>query len=190
MASRERQLGRKGEIAPPRPRGFRGRPHYAEDLIELIHFVPPWEEGVAEQHLSKHASHRPHIDCRGVTRSTEKKLRGAIPKSDHDRGVRPQRMGEVPSETEVTYFESALLSEEEIGCLEVTVEDPVGMKIRNGSQEITEHVLDLPVRKGRALGKEGLELVLHILHYHEHLVGGITSDHLDYPHYVLMLESP
>lgn len=115
----------------------------AEDLEDLVDFGVTGEERLARGHLGEDAANGPHVDAGGVLATTEENFRGAVPESDDFVGVGAKRHTESASETEISQLEVALLVDEQVLWLQVTVQNAVGVAVAGALQQLQSELLDL-----------------------------------------------
>ena len=89
------------------------------------------EKRLAVAHLREYATDRPHVDSHLVATGAEKNLGGAVPKRDDLVGVGARRYAERAGEAKVGQFQVALLVDEKVLRLKVTVQDTVRVAKRD-----------------------------------------------------------
>lgn len=102
------------------------------------------EQWLAAQHLSQYAAHTPHINGLGVFLECQHNLRGTVPASGHifrhEARVVVGR-GSRAGQTEITHFQITVGVEQQIGGLEITVQDVGGVHGLEGTQCLVDKVL-------------------------------------------------
>lgn len=137
------ETGRVGEFPKPRPRLLGGHAAELKDLSQLFHFVVTLEQGLPVDELAKDAAHAPHVDGGVVGRGPEDELRRAVPERDDELGEsRGRWVADISRHAKVGNLELAAVVEEEVGRLEVPVEDPVFVQVRDSGRELEEETLD------------------------------------------------
>mmetsp|Transcript_36102 Transcript_36102/g.93777 ORF Transcript_36102/g.93777 Transcript_36102/m.93777 type:complete len:558 (-) Transcript_36102:101-1774(-) len=131
------------ELAHVGPRGLVGGAQHAEDVEDLVDLAVAGEERAAADHLRKDAADGPDVNRRGVVLGAQEDLGRAVPQRDHLVGVRAHGDAEGAREAKVRQLEQVLpLVDEEVLRLEVAVQDPVGMAVRNARHHLVQVVLD------------------------------------------------
>lgn len=150
--------------------GRRGRPEHLEDEQQLVAVVLAREEGLAEVHLRENAADRPHVDCLGVLGQREHDLRGAVPARGHVlreigvllRGRAVARVCFEARKTEVADLEVALLVDQEVGRLEVAVDDAAAVEVLDALEQLVQHVGHVVVAE--VVGADdGVQVRVHVL---------------------------
>ena len=126
-----------------RPVGLSGSTQDAEDLEDFIDLGVAGEERLAGGHLGEDAADGPHVDTSGVLATTEKDLRCAVPESDDFVCVGTERDTECAGQTEISQLQVALLVDEQVLRLEITVQDAVGVAVAGSFEELEREFLDL-----------------------------------------------
>lgn len=126
-----------------RPVGLSGSTQDAEDLEDFIDLGVAGEERLAGGHLGEDAADGPHVDTSGVLATTEKDLRCAVPESDDFVCVGTERDTECAGQTEIGQLQVALLVDEQVLRLEVTVQHAVGVAVAGSLKELEREFLDL-----------------------------------------------
>ena len=126
-----------------RPVGLSGSAQDAEDLEDFVDLGVAGEERLAGGHLGEDAADGPHVDTSGVLATTEKDLRCAVPESDDLVGVSAERNTKGASQTKIGQLQVALLVDEQVLRLQVTVQDAVGMAVARALEELESELLDL-----------------------------------------------
>jgi hypothetical protein len=124
----------------------------AEDLEDLVDLGVTWEERLAGSHLGEDAANGPHVDTSGVLATTKQNLRRAVPEGDDLVSVSTERNTEGASETKIGQLQVALLVDEQVLRLEVTVQDAVGMAVASALEELKGELLDLQWRVSMRTG--------------------------------------
>lgn len=108
------------------------------------------EQRLAAQHLGQNAAHTPHINGLGVFLERQHDLRGTVPASSHifrhEARVVVGRGGRA-SKTEIAHLQIAVGIEQEVGGLQITVQDVGRMHGLESSQCLVDKVLTVIVRQ-------------------------------------------
>ena len=126
-----------------RPVGFGRSAENAEDLEDLVDLGVTREEGLAGSHLGEDAPNGPHVDTGRVLATTKQNFGRAVPESNYFVGVSAERNTEGASQTEIGQLQVALLVNEQVLRLEVTVQDAVGVAVARALEELKGEFLDL-----------------------------------------------
>ena len=129
------------------------------------------EEHHAGEELREDAARRPDVHLRAVLRRAEKQLGRTVPERDHARGVvDDHRVVDEARQPEVRQLQVAGAGDEDVGRLEVAVNDVVGVQIIQHRKQLEHDPLHRADRRpGRETDPGGLEesekVVLHVLHH-------------------------
>ena len=129
----------------------RGRAEDVEDERELMVVVPAGEKGFPREHLGQDAADAPDVDRFCVLLEGEHDLGRAVPPRrdvfGHEACLGPRRFRRLhrPGEAEVAHFEVAVGVEEEVGGLEVAVDDVGAVEGLEGAQGLVDEVLGVVV---------------------------------------------
>ena len=132
-----------GEGRDTRPVGFGRSAQNAEDLEYLVDLGVTREERLAGSHLGEDAANGPHVDTSGVLAATEQNFRRAVPECDDLVSVSAERNTKGASQTKIGQLQVALLVDEQVLRLQVTVQDAVGMAVARALEELESELLDL-----------------------------------------------
>jgi hypothetical protein len=139
-----RETGLKvGEGCHTRPVGVGGCTKDAEDLEDLVDLRVAREEWLASSHLGEDAANRPHVNTSGVLAATKQNFRRAVPEGDNFVGVSAERDTKSASKTEIGKLQVALLVDEQVLRLEITVQDAVGVAVACTLEKLESELLDL-----------------------------------------------
>ena len=108
--------------------------------------------------------------------ATEDELGRAVPDGDDDLVALPERLEWItpdPSEAEIANLDAAGARDEDVGWLEVAMEDMVGVEVEDAVEQLPEQ---RPQRRGRERQPERLRMVMDEL---EEVVLGVREDHED-----------
>jgi len=151
----------------------------ARDLVDLVQLALALQRRLAQQHLAKDATNRPHIDRCAVELGAKEQLGRAIPQRHDDRRVIAERVAVRPSETKVGNLQDALVVHQNVGRFEVAVDDPVLMEILHAEQQLLQDTLDLGSREGLSHILQNIfEVVFNVLHHDEHIIRLRSNHHL------------
>lgn len=132
-----------GEGRDTRPVGFGRSAQNAEDFENLVDLGVTREKRLAGSHLGEDAANGPHVDTSGVLAATEQNFGRAVPESDDLVGVSAERNTKGASQTKIGQLQVALLVDEQVLRLQVTVQDAVGMAVARALEELESELLDL-----------------------------------------------
>lgn len=151
--------------------------HDFEDSDQLVADGRAGEEGTARGHLGKDAASGPDVDGRGVLARAHEHVGGTVPQGDDLVRVRADGNAESTGKTEVSKLELALLVDEEVLGLEVTVEDTVVVAEGDAAEELEEEGLHgLPRDLAAALVEVLLEVLVQVLEDQRQLL--LRVDHV------------
>lgn len=126
----------------------------------MVDFVAALEEGLAGEEFPEDAADAPGVDRGGVAGRAEEELGRAVPEGDDELGEFGGRVADVAGHAEVGDLELAAVVEEEIGGLEVAVEDPVVVEVGDARGELEEEGFDFGGEEGLGhVFEDGLEVV-------------------------------
>eukprot|EP00760_Papus_ankaliazontas_P003438 PhM_4_TR11614/c4_g1_i1/m.9825 len=131
----------------------------------------------------------PHVHRGAVlVREVEQRLGRAVPHGAHFRRlvVPVGAAAVVPRETEVAHLQNAVVVEQKVRRLEVAVDDPVVVEVRDGAEQLVHDALHLGRVEAHALCLEHvLEIRLDVFHHEEDLARvGRPRAHLVHAHNV------
>lgn len=122
----------------------------------------------------------PHVDGGGILPELQQKLGGTIPPCYHqpsivssalsDRMPGPRRWPiVVAGQAEISNLEDALVVDEKIGGLHVSVQDVVFMQVAQALKKLDHVALDLSLLEvdGRIIEEAG-KIVIHVWRHHVH----------------------
>lgn len=132
-----------GEGRDTRPVGFGRSAQNAEDLEDLVDLGVTREKRLTGSHLGEDAANGPHVNTSGVLAATEQNFGRAVPESDDLVGVSAERNTKGASQTKIGQLQVALLVDEQVLRLQVTVQDAVGMAVARALEELESELLDL-----------------------------------------------
>ena len=152
------------------PRLGGGRAAELGDQLDLVDLVSAGEDGLARQQLGHDAADGPHIHGTVVVDGAEQKLWGAVPQRDDAvgvRGVELQIFG--PGEPKVGELELSFVVDEEVGALDVTVEDLLHVAVVEPLEQLLDVALDMGLFEVFAwrLVDQPSEVMGHVLKDHE-----------------------
>ena len=132
-----------GEGRDTRPVGFGRSAQNAEDLEDLVDLGVTREKRLTGSHLGEDAANGPHVNTSGVLAATEQNFGRTVPESDDLVGVSAERNTKGASQTKIGQLQVALLVDEQVLRLQVTVQDAVGMAVARALEELESELLDL-----------------------------------------------
>mmetsp|Transcript_10205 Transcript_10205/g.29126 ORF Transcript_10205/g.29126 Transcript_10205/m.29126 type:complete len:238 (-) Transcript_10205:435-1148(-) len=149
-----------GQHVVIRPGLLRRRAQHSKDEVQLLKFRVAREKRLTKNELCKNAARRPHVHRRRVLGLSKQQLRGTVPKRDDVVCQSPLRRGLVrrvdrfngPCKTKVGELDPIVSRNEDIGALQVPVDELLAMHILEHVQQLLHDVLDL----------QGLEVVPRI----------------------------
>lgn len=103
------------------------------------------QDGLAGEQLRKDAPGAPEVDADTVVRGAKEELWRAVPQRDHPAGHRPRAARvERGGEAKVRDLEHPLVVEEEVGALDVAVQDAAGVAVCQPREQLPHVALHLP----------------------------------------------
>jgi len=126
-----------------RPVGFGRSAEDAEDLEDLVDLRITREERLTGSHLGEDAANGPHVDTSGVLAATEQNFGRAVPESDDLVSVSAERNTKGAGQTKIGQLQVALLVDEQVLRLEITVKNAVGVAVARALEELKSELLDL-----------------------------------------------
>lgn len=155
------QRARVGQPPEARPRLVGGDPAELEDLGQLVDLVLALQERLFGQQLPEDAPDAPHVDRGAVLLGAEQQLGRAVPQRDDQLGHLGRRVAEVARHAEICDLEHAPVVEQQVGRLEIPVQDPVGVQVGHARRELQQQRFDLRGEEGFGhVFEERLEVVL------------------------------
>ncbi len=148
-----------------------------EDLEELADFGVTTEEDLAAGEFSHDATDGPEIDGRGVVLLTEENFGGAVPEGDDLVSVGVHGDLEGAGETEVGDLEGVVVLEEDVGGLQVAVNDAVAVAEVETFEELSHENLELTSEEGLLAVESLLEILVDVLEDEEEL--GAVADNVE-----------
>lgn len=135
-----------GGLVRPRRAEGRRQPHLppvvvgrgaaeGEDPGELLDLGSSRHERPAGEHLGEEAAGAPEVDADAVVGGAEEELRGAVPEGDDAAGERAAA-AVVVGEAEVADLEDAMAVDEEVGALDVAMEDAALVAVLQPRQQL------------------------------------------------------
>ena len=131
---------------------FVGRtPSHLKDTIQLVHCGTSGEERTTREELGQNTTNTPDIDSLCVAGRTEKNFRGTVPTGgdvlgqNGARGIGALQGSNRSSKTKVSNLEEALRIQEQVGGLQITMDDPTTVHIFQGLQKLVDDVLFMDI---------------------------------------------
>lgn len=131
------EASQRQEGDPPGPDGI-GH-HTPEDAEQFVDLTIAREERTLGDQLGKNTTHGPHVHWGRVASLPKQDLRSTIPEGDHLVRVCADGHAKCSSETKVGQFQYTLAVDEQVGQLQVAMENTVRMTIGDAFEEL-EHV--------------------------------------------------
>mmetsp|Transcript_11313 Transcript_11313/g.42246 ORF Transcript_11313/g.42246 Transcript_11313/m.42246 type:complete len:234 (+) Transcript_11313:467-1168(+) len=135
---------------PVRPRLVRGRAQRLEDALELIRLIPAHEQRGSPEDLPEDASGRPHVDSVRILPCTQEQLRRAVP-DRHDLCSHELRRAMEPRQPKVGDLHDALVVDEQVGRLQIPMQDEIRVAVLQPLQQMLEQRLAVARRQELAL---------------------------------------
>jgi len=127
------------------------RPTQLGDQGQLVLLSVALHDRTPGPHLCHDAARSPHVHCWPIVALAEKELGRAIPEGHHSVCV-PVRLvllvdGDGSGQTKVSQLQDALLGDQDVGRLHVSVDDLVGVDEVETFEHLLHHLLDLLERE-------------------------------------------
>lgn len=113
-----------------------------EDAEQLVDLAIAREERTLGDKLGKDAADGPHVDGSGVASLAEQDLGGAVPKRDHLVSIGADGHAKRAGETKVGQLENALAVDEQVGQLQVPVQNAVRVAVRDALEDLIQVALE------------------------------------------------
>lgn len=130
------------QLDDSRPYLFVRSPEELEDLVDLVDFRVSWKDGATCDHLGKNAAHTPHVQRGRVHFAPQENLGGPVPEGHDLVGVDRKRDTEAAGETEIRELEIALLVDQNVLWLEVSMHEAIYVTGKDGMQELLHEGFD------------------------------------------------
>lgn len=122
------------QVVPTWHVGVGRRAHQLENTMALIKIRLPLQDGLSFEHLSENTSHTPHVNRRRVPPQGKQQLRRTIPPRHNKTGIIPHSVSipitrqrgltlVVPCKPKVSNLEDALIRNQEIRSLHISMQD-------------------------------------------------------------------
>lgn len=152
--------------------GLKARPGFSgwgteqgEDLGQLADFVGALEERVFGEQFGEDAAEAPDVDFGAVGFGAQQEFGRAVPERDDALGQSWGWIGGVSGQTEVGKLDFAAIVHQEIGGLQVAVEDPMGVQVMGGGDGLVHDGFDFGLEEGFLhVFEEGFEIVFEEFH--------------------------
>ena len=116
--------------------------------VPLTDLCPPRHDGLPGQQLSQDAPCAPQVHSHPVVGGAKQQLRRPIPQSDHAASQRNVLFWPIErSQSKIRNFQGPLVVEQEIGTLDVAVEDTVSVAVLQPAHQLLHVALDLGSRQ-------------------------------------------
>lgn len=162
-----------GHLDNVRPIRSRRRAQDVVDLVELVDLpAVTGEDGVLGEDLDEHARGAPYVDRRAVLSLAEQQLRRSIPDGDHTVGVvQLSILAKEASKAKIGELELAFVADQDVGCLDVTVEDSATMQVVQSLEQLSRQVLLVRrVQLERRMVEKAGEIVRDVFKDHEAVI--------------------
>jgi hypothetical protein len=149
-------------------------------------------DGLAREQLGKDAAGAPQVYGDAVLGCAEQELRRAVPERDDAAGHGlPLARVEEGGEPEVGDPEQAVVVDEEVGALDISVQDAPRVAVAQALEDLAHEALDLRLREALAgqRGEAG-EVVLHVLEDEVEAVREARGDDALQPDHVGVVQPP
>jgi hypothetical protein len=146
--------------------------------VQLLDLGLAGHDGLAGEQLGEDAPGAPEVDGDAVLGGAEQELRRAVPERDDAAGHGLALGGvEGGGEPEVGDPEHAAVVDEQVGALDVPVQDAAGVAVAQALQDLAHEALNLRLREALPgeRGEPG-EVVLHVLEDEVEAVGEAGGD--------------
>ena len=178
------QSGQGGALGPD---GVVGSAQQVYHELQLVYLGLARQERLVGEQLAKDAATAPHVNCWreivkdlqpnivpadvtcGLSPGVQQQLRGSVPQSHNFRGHRLQGQTVVPRQPEVSDLDASFVSHQQVGDLEVSVNNEVGVEIFEAAEDLFHDTFDLRLREGslHVVQKRG-EILFAVEHHQEH----------------------
>ena len=165
------------EIGNTRPQSIdiSGSTKEFEDLEELTDFSITTEENLTAAEFSHDAANGPHVDGGRIVLFTEEDFGGAVPEGDDFVSVGVHGDLEGTSKAEVSNLEGVVVLEEDVGGLQVTVNDAVTVAEVETFEELGHEDLEFAAEEGLSAVDGLLEILVDVFEDEEEL-GAVADD--------------
>jgi hypothetical protein len=165
------------ELADTRPETVHvgGSTEEFEDLEELTDFGVTTEEDLAASEFSHDATDRPQINSGAVVLLTKEDFRGAVPEGDDFVSVGVHGDLEGASKAEVSDLEGVVVLEEDVGRLQIAVNDAVTVTEVEAFEELGHEDLESATNEGLGAVESLLEILVNVFEDEEEL-GTVADD--------------
>lgn len=150
------------EVVPNKCHVFvRRRSQNSDCSLNLIQVVVSREEGSPSQKFSENAANGPNIEGISVVGCIEYDLGCSVPSSDDVFSESRSGLFVAASETEVTDLEVAVLVEQQVARLEISMDDVRGVDVKAASEQLIHEVLAVVVRQVLSRVDHSVHVCLH-----------------------------
>lgn len=166
------------ELADAGPRALRGSAHQAEDALQLVLVGGAGEERAAGIHLGHDAACGPDVDAGVVGAAAEQNVGRAVPQRDDLVGEGVDRDSEGAGKTKIGELQLALVVDEQVLGLEITVQDAVLVAKSDAAQQLVHERLDghgIQLASVAARVHVFLQVLVHVLKHEHELVLGVDD---------------
>ncbi|KAI6766205.1 hypothetical protein HG530_007275 [Fusarium avenaceum] len=130
------------------------------DKTDLVEIGVAGEVGRTHNKLGKNGADRPDINGTAVMLRVEEQLRGSVPAGDDARGHELVRIGEAARKTKISKLDLAVIGDQQVVRLDITMENKVLVTEPNGAGEHAHPCLDVcgTVTNGLGVANEHLKI--------------------------------
>lgn len=172
-----------------------GRARPGNHSFDLVHGGSAWKDGLAVEDFCDEAAEGPHVYFFVVVSGAEEEFGGAVPASGdvvgHDDEFLVRRFFHEADETEVAEFGFAVFVDEDIGGLDVSVDEVGVVQVEDGLGHLMNYVLLVPLLQLRVppvLPDQSVQVDVHVLEHQVDVLVVPRPDHLFQPDDVRVLE--
>mmetsp|Transcript_53348 Transcript_53348/g.108529 ORF Transcript_53348/g.108529 Transcript_53348/m.108529 type:complete len:356 (+) Transcript_53348:57-1124(+) len=183
---RWQRLKHSGREGGAHRRGVLGRRATGDlqDAVELVHGGHAREDGLPHQHLAQDAAQGPHVDTLVVARGAQQDLRCTVPtRGDVVRqhgAASGGRLGQRTAQAEVTQLHVAVGVEEQVGGLDVPVEQLCSVHVVQRLQQLVAHILLVDVLQDVG-ADDVVQIRFHIVEHKVDVLVVLRTDNVQQP---------
>ncbi len=164
----------------------------AEYFLKLVDLGVACEDWLAGEHLGDDAADAPEVSLIGVGAGAEQHLRGAVPAGGHlvsEHAALNEARAQGAHQPEIADLELALGVDQQVGRLEVPVQQPGRVQVLHGLEQLVDQV---PVvhQAQLVLLYRVVQVALHELEHQVQVLVVLRTDHLVQLYYVRVLHHP
>ncbi len=98
----------------------------------MVDLVFALDQGLFGEELAEYAADAPHVDFGAVFLRAQQEFRASVPEGDDELGELRWWIAVVSCHAEVGDFDLAPVVHQDVGCLQITVQDPVAVEVLYG----------------------------------------------------------